>query len=586
MRVIIAFLAVDSPGNRGPCPCIKGCRQTNRHIGFELSKQTQQRDLRRLFSTILVLFRLSSYNTMSRKESAVKGNPTDDTGNPVRGQDDQVRDKMSASQNSEAGREAGVPSTPAQQASVSGQGSGSGKRSKSSRTRKQTETYSLTTRQRELAPKARKAKARKAKGVKTSGSEGTKSGLVPGAGKGRGAVRLFPDAVPKPESVQLPDSSESSDTDEESEEGTHPPSHSPRESKPDQSALSLVIPPQGTSTPGDVTTVVTDTPVLVQDPSPLPDNARPCSSTPVKQEGTTVEPVTVSVEVHEVPDSEQDEDSVSESPLTALAHMTLGTQTGSELPRQRDPSQPLSREVTGNPAWPLTLDPARPIAELVGRVCAHLSPTRGFASGGFGVPPLSAGDLAMLEGYAVQVGWGDLPLLQPKQVEFPGVKVLIQALQGTVIHLVQSEDDESDTREMEAMDSSLPQDQSEFDPLRLTQGGPEREEGEWTGHPSSPEAMDQDEILGHDTYLDWGSASDAGMASRRTLLPSTRSLRDIPAGPWRARMHGTAVTILTLRGAKGRTRWLSIVNCTPRYGPTQFLHRRDLITGGTTWWRT
>ena len=169
-----------------------------------------------------------------------------------------------------------------------------------------------------------------------------------------------------------------------------------------------------------------------------------------------MEPVTVSVEVHEVLDSEQDEDSVSESPLTALAHMTLGTQTGSELPRQRDPSQPPSWKVMGNPARPLTLDPARPIAELVGRVRAHLSPPKGFASGGFWVLPLSAGNLAVLDGYVAQVGWTDLPLLQPKQAECPGVKVLIQALQGTVIHLVQSEDDESDTSEMEATDSSLP----------------------------------------------------------------------------------------------------------------------------------
>ncbi len=68
---------------------------------------------------------------------------------------------------------------------------------------------------------------------------------------------------------------------------------------------------------------------------------------------------------------------------------------------------------------------------------------------------------------------------------------------------------------MEAADSSLPQDRSEFDPLNLTQGGPELEEGEWSGHSSTPEAMDQDEVLGHDTYLDGGSGSDAGMASSR-----------------------------------------------------------------------
>ncbi len=126
----------------------------------------------------------------------------------------------------------------------------------------------------------------------------------------------------------------------------------------------------------------------------------------------------------------------------------------------------------------------------MGRVRTHLSPTWGFASGGFGVPPLSSDDLVVLEGYIAQVGWADLPLLQPKQVECPGVRVLIQVLQGTVIHLIQSEDNESDTSDMEAMDSSQPQDRSEFDPLNLTQGGLEREEGECSSHSSSPKAMD------------------------------------------------------------------------------------------------
>ncbi len=178
---------------------------------------------------ILVLFRLSSYNTMSRKESAVRGDPTDDTGSPVRGQDDQGREEMSASLNSEAGPGAGVPSTPPQQASVSGQGSGSGKRNKSSHSRKQTQTDHASV---DADTKSRKAKAQKAKGIKTSGSEGAKSGLVPGAGKGRGVLRFIPTTTPKPGSVQLLDTSGSSDTDEESEEGTHPPSRSPRESKP------------------------------------------------------------------------------------------------------------------------------------------------------------------------------------------------------------------------------------------------------------------------------------------------------------------------------------------------------------------
>ncbi len=217
--------------------------------------------------------------------------------------------------------------------------------------------------------------------------------------------------------------------------------------------------------------------------------------------------------MHLVPDSDQDVDNVSESLLTALSRMTLGTQTSRDLPRQRDPPQPPSREVGEDPRRHLTFDPAKPLAELVGRMRAHLSPTRGFNSGGFGVPPLSGDDLVALEVYIDKVGWTDLPLVQPKQVPCSGVRVLIQALQGTVIHLVQSEDDESDTNDMEASDSSLPQDRSELDPLNLTQGGPEQEEGGCSNQSSSPEAMDQDGVLGRDTYLDGGLVSDPGMAS-------------------------------------------------------------------------
>ncbi len=86
------------------------------------------------------------------------------------------------------------------------------------------------------------------------------------------------------------------------------------------------------------------------------------------------------------------------------------------------------------------------------------------------------------------------------------------------------------TSEMEATDSSLPQDRSGLDLLNLTQGGPERDEGECSSYSSSPEAMDQDKVLGHDTYLDGGSASDTGMASRR-LADSQSKDMDITAQP-------------------------------------------------------
>ncbi len=147
---------------------------------------------------------------------------------------------MSGSLNSKAGGSVGVQSTPDHQAPVSGQEQNRVQGGVLSRTQKQTTTTSLTARHRGMAQKPRKAKARKSRGVKAFASGGTKPGSVPGAGKGRGAVRLFPAATPKSENFQLPVSaSESSNAEDESDEGTQPPSHSPKESKSEHFALSL-----------------------------------------------------------------------------------------------------------------------------------------------------------------------------------------------------------------------------------------------------------------------------------------------------------------------------------------------------------
>ncbi len=156
------------------------------------------------------------------------------------------------------------------------------------------------------------------------------------------------------------------------------------------------------------------------------------------------------------------------------------------MPCQEDSAQSPSQEMTGNPGRTLTLDPARPIGEIVGQLRAHLSPTWGYASGGVRVPFLDRDDLVALEGYVDWVGWVDLPALQPKQVDCTGVACLVRALQETVIQLVQSEDNNSDTSGVETTDSSQPQDRSERDPLGLTQGGPELEEGECSNQVSSP----------------------------------------------------------------------------------------------------
>ncbi len=65
---------------------------------------------------------------------------------------------------------------------------------------------------------------------------------------------------------------------DESVESAQTISHSPQDNKPDQFALS---PPKEPLIPGDITTAVTDIALSTQDSSPVPDSARPSSSTPV-----------------------------------------------------------------------------------------------------------------------------------------------------------------------------------------------------------------------------------------------------------------------------------------------------------------
>ncbi len=175
------------------------------------------------------------------------------------------------------------------------------------------------------------------------------------------------------------------------------------------------------------------------------DSARPSSLTPVKQKETAAQPLEVSVEVHVVPDSEQDDADVSKGPVGALSHMSLGTQVGSELSHPRDPPQSPSQNTEGDIGQHLNLDPAKPVAELVGQMHAQLSPTTGHASGGVRVPPLSNDNVVVVGQWIGCVGLEKLPLVQPKQVTCSGVRGLFQALQGTKIHLIQSEDDESAT---------------------------------------------------------------------------------------------------------------------------------------------
>ncbi len=329
-------------------------------------------------------------------------------------------------------------------------------------------------------------------------------------GRGGRAADFLSTIQPGPESVRLPASSDSSEAEEEEEVYTQPPSHSLQEDRPDQPALSPVIPPQGTSTSGDVTTPVADAPVTAQDPSFVSNDAPPSSSTPVIQEGTAANPVTVDVEVHEVPDSEQDEDVANEKPLPALTHPTLGTQTGSTLPSLEDSFQPPMWERMGNPERILTIDPAMPLPALVGRIHAHLSPVRGYASGSERIPALDGDDLVALEGYLERLGWEKLSTLQPLQVDRTGVRCLVKALRGTVIQLVHAKDNGSDTSDDETTGHSQLRSRSEQDPLGLNQGDSEWEEGEC--RPSPPDVMDQDEVLEHDSRPEEGITSYAGGA--------------------------------------------------------------------------
>ncbi len=99
--------------------------------------------------------------------------------------------------------------------------------------------------------------------------------------------------------------------------------------------------------------------------------------------------------------------------------------------------------------------------------------------------------------------------MQPKQVACSGVRGLIQALQGTKIHLVRPEESDSDTSAMDTSHHSLPQGYFPANPLGLGLGDPsDLEQGEILGHSPLPEPMDQAEMLGRGAYSAGGVVSD------------------------------------------------------------------------------
>ncbi len=214
-------------------------------------------------------------------------------------------------------------------------------------------------------------------------------------------------------------------------------------------------------------------------------------------------------------DSEQDEANVSEGPLGALSHMSLETQVGSALSHQGDRSQSPSWSTGDKSALCLRIDQTKSTVEAYNQFRAELQFARDPILGGEELAPLSDTDMAVLEQIVLKIGPENVPRLQLKQLTNAGVQGVVCALRGVEIQLVAREDADSATSKMDTSHASIPPDHSETDPLALDHGGPEREEGELSEQSSSPDTMDQDNVLGCDTYLDGGLVSDPGVAPER-----------------------------------------------------------------------
>ncbi len=112
----------------------------------------------------------------------------------------------------------------------------------------------------------------------------------------------------------------------------------------------------------------------------------------------------------------------SESPLQVLSRLSLGTLESSELPYHEDLSLSPPWSTDGDIVPCLDLNPAKSIAELIGQMCAQLSPTRGLVPGGARVAPLYSNDIVVLEQWINKVGLENLAPVQPKQVCILGSK--------------------------------------------------------------------------------------------------------------------------------------------------------------------
>ncbi len=213
--------------------------------------------------------------------------------------------------------------------------------------------------------------------------------------------------------------------------------------------------------------------------------------------------------------TDQDAADVNEGPIGVLSRMNLGTQVGDALSHQRDQSQSPPRSMEDRSALCLRIDQTKSMVEVYNQILAELQLARDPISGGEELVPLSDEDIFAFEQIVLKVGLENIPHLQLKQLTNAGLQGVIRALRGVKIQLVTPDDDDSDTSKMDTSHASLPLEHSEADSLGLNYGGPEWEEGELSEQSSSPDAMDQDDVLGRDTYLDRGSASDTGVAPER-----------------------------------------------------------------------
>ncbi len=106
--------------------------------------------------------------------------------------------------------------------------------------------------------------------------------------------------------------------------------------------------------------------------------------------------------------------------MGALSRMSLGTQVGSELSRQRDQSQSPSRSIGGESA--LKVDQTKSTVEAYNQICTELQLTRDPVSGGEELAPLSEEDMATFEQLVLRVGLENILYVQPKQLLNTGVQ--------------------------------------------------------------------------------------------------------------------------------------------------------------------